>query len=167
MYGPSHMKSNSTLKLRKHNKQKREFLMSAKTRATPNENFKTPKNNLTQSLGAVNIKNILNNGRPRIPSAITSNTTKLRSLEETNETVQEYHQEYLNQRHEKMMTIHTGSPIHSKNFSSQYQLNNTYQTLDPNSKLGEMIQQRPSFSSRKSLRIRKKKSQPVASTYFN
>lgn len=90
--------------------------MSAKTRTTPKENFKTPKNTLTQSLGAVNIKNILNNGRPRIPSAITCNTTKLRSNEETNETIQESHKEYLNQN--KFMTIATGSPMQSKNFSS-------------------------------------------------
>jgi len=42
------------------------------------------------------------------------------------------------------MTINTGSPIHSKNFSSQFQLNNTHQMIDP--KLGDMIQQRPSLS---------------------
>jgi hypothetical protein len=89
-------------------------------------------------LGAVNIKNILK--KERLPSGMTSNTTKVRSNMETYETVE--NQEFQFQKLDKFLTISANSPLHSKNFQSQIFLNKTHTPIDP--KLSEMISKRPS-----------------------
>lgn len=76
---------------------------------------------------------------------------------ETYETIHDYNTHH--QRIDKFMTISANSPNHSKNFGSNFQLNNTSTTMaqiDP--KLRSMIQQRPSVNSQRSFHIRKKMS---------
>jgi hypothetical protein len=78
----SYNQSTSTIGSKFDPRNKRAQLMSAKTRATPNEKLNClPKSIVTKSLEADGIKNILQSRKHRLPSAVTTNTQRLKTIE--------------------------------------------------------------------------------------